>query len=194
MPVDRAQSYAVFRKQLLELSEQAIEFEAKGREELQMIENYGFIVPHENITDEEIKKIEDDKKAKKAEWIKKTKKKAKTEDEENNDLEELRNRVSNNLKNEFLTHRVEKAQNEVEFVKIKWLFDNHIKMDENQFDELYRLESVLDIDISGKDLILRLDLDVPMSPYIPPQTASMLQTLDEKSQNNTKMAAKKLTP
>ena len=109
VPVDRAQSYAVFRKQLLDLSEQAIDFEAKGREELQMIENYGFIVPHENITEEEIKKIEDDKKAKKAEWIKKTKKKAKTEDEENNDLEELRNRVSNNLKNDFLAHRVERA-------------------------------------------------------------------------------------
>ncbi len=67
-----------------------------------MIENFGFIVPHENITDEEIKKIEDEKKARKADWLKKTKKKAKTEDEENNELEELKNRVSNNLKNELL--------------------------------------------------------------------------------------------
>ena len=41
----------------------------------------------------------------------------------------------------------------------------HIKMDENQYDWLYRLESVLDIDISGKDLLIRLDLDVPLSAY-----------------------------
>jgi hypothetical protein len=34
VPVDRAQSYTVFRKMLLELSEQAIDYEAKGREEL----------------------------------------------------------------------------------------------------------------------------------------------------------------
>lgn len=43
-------------------------------------------------------------------------------------------------------------------------------MDTDQYDELYRLESILDIDISGKDLILRLDLDVPLSHYIPPPT------------------------
>ena len=41
-------------------------------------------------------------------------------------------------------------------------------MNEDQYDELYRLQSILDIDISGKDLILRLDLDVPLSPYEPP--------------------------
>jgi len=67
-----------------------------------MMENLGFIVPHENITEEEIKKHEDEKKAKKAEWLKKTKKKAKTEDEENNELEELKNRVSTSLKNDLL--------------------------------------------------------------------------------------------
>lgn len=59
------------------------------------------------------------------------------------------------------------------FEKQKWLFENHLKMDEGQYDELYRLESILDIDISGKDLILRLDLDVPLSPYVPPQIPSL---------------------
>jgi len=52
-------------------------------------------------------------------------------------------------------------------------------MDEVQYDELHRLESILDIDISGKDLIMRLDLDVPLSPYIPPAALSTNPTLDE---------------
>ena len=42
-------------------------------------------------------------------------------------------------------------------------------MDEKQFDEIHRLESILDIDISGKDLVMRFDLDVPLTPYVPPQ-------------------------
>ena len=46
--------------------------------------------------------------------------------------------------------------------------DNHTKMNEDAYDDLYRKESILDIDISGKDLILRLDLDVPLSEYVPP--------------------------
>ena len=41
-------------------------------------------------------------------------------------------------------------------------------MNEEKYDELNRLESILDIDISGKDLVLRLDLDVPLSAYIAP--------------------------
>lgn len=74
---------------LLHLAEHTAEIEAKTREEMQMIENMGFIVPHENITEEEIKKIEDEKKLKKADWLKKTKKKPKTEEEERVEHEEL---------------------------------------------------------------------------------------------------------
>ena len=64
--------------------------------------------------------------------------------------------------------KLDKAENEIELLKTSWLMDNHIKMDEDQYDELNRKESILDIDISGKDLILRLDLDIPLSPYTPP--------------------------
>lgn len=87
-------------------------------------------------------------------------------------MEELKAKVGAGLKNDFLASRIEKAEHEIEYVKTKWLFDNHIKMDETQYDELHRLESILDIDISGKDLIMRLDLDVPLSPYVPPQALS----------------------
>jgi hypothetical protein len=50
--------------------------------------------------------------------------------------------------------------------------ENHIKMDRKEYDDLYHLESVLDIDVAGKDVILRLDLDVPLSNYVPPQPES----------------------
>lgn len=46
--------------------------------------------------------------------------------------------------------------------------DNHLTMDVDQYDALRRKVSILDVDISGKDLIMRLDLDVPLSPYTPP--------------------------
>lgn len=36
-------------------------------------------------------------------------------------------------------------------------------MDSAKYDQLLHLESVLDIDVGGKDLIVRLDLDVPLS-------------------------------
>ena len=35
------------------------------------------------------------------------------------------------------------------------------------------LESVLDIDVAGKDLLIRLDLDVPLSEYVPIQTGDL---------------------
>jgi len=46
--------------------------------------------------------------------------------------------------------------------------DNHITMDSNMFDQLNRKVSIQDIDVGEQDLILRLDLDVPLSQYIPP--------------------------
>jgi len=64
-------------------------------------------------------------------------------------------------------------------VKTEWLMENHLVMDTTQYDELYRKESILDVDISGKDLILRLDLDVPLSPYTPPPPKSQSQTQEE---------------
>jgi hypothetical protein len=67
---------------LLNLCEQTIDLEQKARDDLQTIANPGFVVPHDTITPEEIKKQEDERKAKKADWYKATKKKPKTDDEE----------------------------------------------------------------------------------------------------------------
>lgn len=66
-----------------------------------MMEHYGFLVPSETQTEEEVKKIEEDKKAKKADWLKKMKKKPKTEEEEHAEMEELKNRIVNGAKHEI---------------------------------------------------------------------------------------------
>lgn len=50
----------------------------------------GFTVPPEGITPEEVKKIEDEKKLKKADWYKATKKKPKTDEEELQEAEEIK--------------------------------------------------------------------------------------------------------
>ena len=63
--------------------------------------------------------------------MKKNKKKPKTEEEENQELEEVKLRAINGLKNDLLVSKVPRAENEIEFMKTKWLFDNHLKMDEN---------------------------------------------------------------
>ena len=167
VPVDRAQSYSVFRQALLGLSEMTIDFEQRARDELQSIANPGFIVPAEGATHEELKKIEDERKAKKADWYKATKKKPKTDDEEAQEVEDIKARTAAALKQELLHHRLTKVGKEVEILRTKWLMDNHTPMDRAQYDDLYHLESVLDIDVTGKDLIVRLDLDVPLSPYVP---------------------------
>ena len=54
--------------------------------------------------------------------------------------------------------------------------ENHIQMDRKEYDDLYHLESVLDIDVAGKDIILRLDLDVPLSNYVQPPSESQMGT------------------
>lgn len=43
--------------------------------------------------------------------------------------------------------------------------ENHLKMDADAFEKLNRKMSILDIDISELDVVLRTDLDVPLSPY-----------------------------
>ena len=162
-----AQSYGVFYEMLLNLSEQTIDLEQKARDELQTIANPGFIVPHDAITPEEIKKIEDERKAKKADWYKATKKKPKTDEEELQEAEEIKQKTIAGLKNELLNNRLTKVGREIDILRTKWLMENHETMDRAKYDDLYHLGSVLDIDVAGKDIIVRLDLDVPLSNYKP---------------------------
>ena len=140
-------------------------------------------MPHEGMTPEEIKNIEVDRKNKKADWYKATKKKPKTDDEEAQEAEDIKNRTQNALKNELLANRLTKVGREIDILRTKWLMENHIQMDRKEYDDLYHLESVLDIDVAGKDIILRLDLDVPLSNYVAPPSESQMGTYDEISKS-----------
>ena len=171
---------------LASLSELTVDFEQKARDEIQTIANPGFVVPHEGMTPEEAKNIENDRKNKKADWYKATKKKPKTDDEEAQEAEDIKIRTQNALKSELLNNRLTKVGREIDILRTKWLMENHIKMDHKEYDELYNLESVLDVDVAGKDIILRLDLDVPLSNFVPPPSDSQLNTYDEVSKSQTK--------
>ena len=109
-----------------------------------------------------------DRADKKAEWLKKNKKKPKTEDEEQKDLEEMFEKVSQNLYSDLHSTFASEADKEVSLEKVKWLMDNHEKMDQDAYDALNRRKSIRDIEFAGKDVILRLDLDIPLSEYEAP--------------------------
>lgn len=61
------------------------------------------------MTPEEQKKLEDERKAKKADWYKTTKKKPKTDDEEAMEAEEIRSKASVGLKHELLGNRLSRV-------------------------------------------------------------------------------------
>jgi hypothetical protein len=64
-------------------------------------EHLGFEVPHESQTEEERKKIFDDKKLKISDWYKKSKKKPKTEEEDVKDAEDIKHKIITHLTHIF---------------------------------------------------------------------------------------------
>lgn len=46
---------------------------------------------------------------------------------------------------------------------------NHIKMDSVEYDKINRKLSIYDIELGSKDIVLRLDLDIALSKFVPPQ-------------------------
>lgn len=66
------------------------------------------------------------------------------------------------------SEKIVSLEKEIELIKTRWLMKNHLKMDKSQYDVLNRKLSIYDIDIGSKDLILRLDLDVTLSKFVPP--------------------------
>jgi hypothetical protein len=102
-----------------------------------------------------------------AEWLKKNKKKPKTAEEDTADKKELISRVTSSLSTQFTEQEIDKCESEIELLKTEWLMENHLNMDAVQFEQLNRLVSVLDIDINDQDVVLRADMDVPLSPYTP---------------------------
>ena len=101
----------------------------------------------------------------KAESMKKLKKKPKTEEEEVKEQEDIKMKVIEVMSGTLIRDETEKIEREIEFVKTKWLMDNHITMDNETFDTLNRKVSVMDIDFAEQEVILRADLDIPMSTF-----------------------------
>ena len=66
------------------------------------------------------------------------------------------------------TERIKNSENEIDAMKYKWLMQNHLKMDSNRYDEINRKLSIYDIELGARDIILRLDLDIPLSKFIEP--------------------------
>ena len=52
------------------------------------------------------------------------------------------------MQNALVKDETEKVELEIEFVKTKWLMDNHITMDDSTFDTLNRKVSIMDIDFA----------------------------------------------
>lgn len=84
----------------------------------------------------------------KAESMKKLKKKPKTEEEEVKEHEDIKMKVIEVMSGTLIRDETEKIEREIEFVKTKWLMDNHITMDNETFDTLNRKVSVMDIDFA----------------------------------------------
>jgi len=66
--------------------------------------------------------------------------------------------------------------------------ENHLKMDAEVFDQLNRKVSILDIDVAELEVVLRTDLDVPLTPYVPlppleEEFRELLQAKEEEDSN-----------
>ena len=67
---------------------------------------------------------------------------------------------------------VKAAEKEIELIKTRWSMEHHTKMDAEQYDCINRKLSVYDIELGARDVVLRLDLDIPLSKFTPPVKAN----------------------
>jgi hypothetical protein len=155
------------------LSEDVIEADEKVRKDIGAIESLGFKPVPEEQTEEEEAAIRDEIKLKKDEAAKKSKAKPKTEEEEAEEIKGLIQKTSHELGTQLSgpdSKKVKVAENEIELIKTRWLMQNHIKMDKSQYDCINRKLSIYDIELGSRDIILRLDLDILLSPFVPTQS------------------------
>ena len=76
-------------------------------------------------------------------------------------------RITNGLSHQYQEQEIEKIENEIELLKTEWLMENHLRMDRATFEKLNRKLSILDMDVGELDVVLRTDLDVPLTSYVP---------------------------
>lgn len=173
VPVSRAQSFDIFKNVVLKTVDEVIDTDEKVRKDLGAMENLGFEEVPEEQTEEEAAAALAELQNRKAEALKKTKAKPKTEEEEAAELEQVIAKTSEELGKILSTDNgdtdvVKAAEKEIELIKTRWIMENHTKMDADQYDCINRKLSVYDIELGAKDVVLRLDLDIPLSKFTPP--------------------------
>jgi hypothetical protein len=108
----------------------------------------------------------------------------------------LLSQMTTSLATQFTDSEVDRAESEIELLKTEWLMENHLKMDAEAFEKLNRKVSVLDLDINDCDVVVRADLDVPLSSFsaLPPldeEFKEFLQQQEEEAQLSGKKKPKK---
>ena len=166
-PNERAHSFGVIRSMVGRLADCLIDQETRVREEVGAYPIETFRVPPEDETDEQKTEYFKSINLAKQETLKKLKKKPKTEEEEANELSEIRTKVIESMSQTLVHDETEQVEREIELAKTKWLMDNHTIMDDETFDCLNRKVSIIDIDFAEQEIILRADLDISLNPFIP---------------------------
>ena len=155
---------------VLNFCEDTVDVDDKVRKDLGVLENLGFEEIPEEQTEEDAAAALEELKNKKAEAAKKSKQKPKTDEEEEAELQQLIQTTSQELA-KVLTEgtRITTVEKEIDLIKTRWLMQHHIKMDSGEYDKVNRRLSIYDIELGSKDIVLRLDLDIALSKFVPPQ-------------------------
>lgn len=174
-------------------AEDMVDVDERCRKENGMIENLGFEAVPEEQTQEEAEALIEEMKVKKAEAAKKSKAKPKTEEEEAEEQQAHIDRCGESLAGLLTGQNSEKlisAEKEIELLKTRWLMQNHIKMDAKQYDIVNRKLSIYDIDLGSKDLVIRLDLDVALTPFDPTAVGADMVSNKQSQDNKTSTITK----
>lgn len=170
--------------------------DVKCRTQMDLPQNDTWQFVPEDWTAEQRQAHQQSEAAKIAEILKKNKKKPKTAEEDLKDKEDLLVKMTTSMTTQFTDAEIDKCESEIELLKTEWLMENHLNMNEVAFEQLNRKVSILDLDVNDQDVVMRVDLDVPLSPYtpLPPledEFKEFLQQQEEEAQMSGKKKPKK---
>ena len=168
-PFEKSLTYHELRDVIVRLSCAIPSLDDKFREELGLMEHVFEYVTDE-MTPDEVSKMKEDKENRKNEWNKKRKKPPKTEQEEAHDSNELFAKISEAIKHKVVSENeiMGGVEENIEMKTLHKQLSEHIVMNIDKWDEFYRKKSIIDIGCEGKNVLLRLDLDVCSVLITPP--------------------------
>jgi hypothetical protein len=98
---------------LTELTGKCVDADTRTREEMTMTLRDDFEVPSDDLTEEEMEALYAQKALRRAENIKKNKKKPKSDEEEKAELEDQKNRVAEVLAQNMVKTRIDRAEKKI---------------------------------------------------------------------------------